>query len=58
MLDLLDAGRRIGLSLTGGNMLLPVKSVTAVIGITADRGACNVHKCATCPKIDCPFRKE
>jgi len=58
LLDLLDAGRRLGLSLTEGGMLVPAKSVTAVIGITADGSACRLHKCARCSKTDCPFRKE
>lgn len=58
LLDLLDANRRIGLSLTEGGMLAPTKSVTAVIGITRDQKSCHVHKCASCPTIDCPFRKE
>ncbi len=58
LLDLLDAARRIGLSLTEGGMLVPVKSVTAVIGITGDRSTCNIHKCADCKSAGCPFRKE
>jgi hypothetical protein len=58
LLDLLDAGRRIGLSLTKGGMLVPAKSVTAVIGITEDKSTCHIHKCADCSKNDCPFRKE
>jgi len=58
LLDLLDAGRRIGLSLTEGGMLVPVKSITAVIGITHDRASCHIHKCSDCSKTDCPFRKE
>lgn len=58
LLDLLDTGRRIGLSLTEGGMLVPVKSITAVIGITSDKGTCHIHKCADCIKTDCPFRKE
>lgn len=58
LLDLLDANRRIGLSLTEGGMLVPSKSVTAVVGITRNRESCHVHKCASCPKTDCPFRKE
>jgi len=58
LLDLLDTGRRIGLSLTEGGMLVPTKSVTAVIGITADQSTCHIHHCETCSNIDCPFRKE
>lgn len=58
LLNLLDAGRRIGLSLTAGGMLAPTKSVTAVVGITQDEASCHDGKCARCPNLDCPFREE
>jgi hypothetical protein len=38
IIDALDAVRRIGLSVTKSGMLVPVKSVTAVIGISKSRG--------------------
>ena len=57
LLELLDGGRRLGLSLTQGDMLVPAKSLTAVIGITQEEQSCQIHKCAACPNINCPFRK-
>lgn len=56
VLDLLQAPKRLGLSLTGGGMLVPEKSVTALVGIS-DRPeeACG-QKCMRCRKTDCPFR--
>lgn len=60
LLRLLHADKAIGLSLTSGYMLTPVKSVTAVIGLGAAPPAENclqAHKCAACPKRDCAYRK-
>lgn len=57
ILDTLEAGKRIGLTVTDSLMLAPTKSVTAVIGLTGEKGSCHTHKCAACPKTDCPFRQ-
>lgn len=57
LLCLLDASRRIGLTLTAGGMLVPEKSVTAVVGITkTPTRRCAVH-CHLCTMPTCPFRK-
>lgn len=59
LLRLTDAQRRIGLYLTGGDMLAPSKSVTAVLGIGPGRAdALPGEKCARCGKRDCAYRKE
>ena len=58
LLSLLDAPKRIGLTVTDSMMLTPTKSVTAVMGLTRERESCNVHKCASCDAVDCPFRQE
>lgn len=58
LLDALEADKRIGLTMTDGSMLVPTKSVTAFIGLTADAGSCHIHRCETCSKTNCPFRKE
>lgn len=56
VLDLLTAHKRIGLTLTAGGMLVPEKSVTAVVGISdREEDACG-QKCMRCRKTDCPFR--
>lgn len=57
LLALLDAPRRIGLTVTDSMMLTPTKSVTAIMGLTAEKESCNVHKCASCGAVDCPFRQ-
>lgn len=57
LFDMLDCGRKIGLTLTDGMMMAPIKSVTAVIGLAAD-AVCEWNKCMNCGNINCPFREE
>lgn len=58
ILRILEGPKRIGLSMTDSFLLVPTKSVTAVIGLTADRTSCHVGKCMECGARCCPFRKE
>lgn len=58
VLALLNAQRRIGLTRTESDMLVPTKSVTAVIGFTPEEKSCHVAKCMICTAKNCPFRKE
>lgn len=58
ILDGLEAGKRIGITLTDGGLMLPSKSVTAVIGISRIRTACHVEGCEACGKKDCAYRRE
>jgi cobalamin-dependent methionine synthase I len=51
--------RRIGITLTEGNLMMPSKSVTAVIGLTSGKQeSCWKRSCSQCEKTDCEFRKE
>lgn len=57
LIDILQATKRMGLSLTKSHMLVPTKSVTAIIGISNQKenrqkscGACNLVK-------TCAYRK-
>ena len=45
----------IGMSLSSALMLMPRKSVTAIIGLTKNKSAA-VKSCAGCDRIDCPSR--
>ncbi len=57
--EMLECGKRIGVVLTEGNLMMPSKSVTAVIGLTAkERESCQMEKCSLCMKTDCEFRQE
>ncbi len=57
ILRMLDAAKKIGLSMTDGNMLTPTKSVTADIGFSKVRIPCPVQGCGSCGKTDCTFRR-
>ena len=52
---LLDVQRRIGVTLTDSCMMIPTKSVTAVVGL-CDRAATHSDRCAACERRDCAFR--
>ena len=58
LFDALDIPKKIGVSLTSSFLMIPFKSVTAVIGLSPDPSLCHVHKCMTCTAKNCPFRKE
>ena len=59
----LDAARRIGLTVSSSGLLLPRKSVTAVIGLAqqelrAEQRDLSRHNCAACRLLDCPYRRK
>jgi hypothetical protein len=58
ILNNLDAYRKIGLSTTENFILLPRKSVTAVIGFHQGEGIQKNIKCKECKNEKCNFRKE
>jgi len=58
LLGILDAPKKIGLTMTDSFMLAPSKSVTAVIGLTKKQKAAIIAKCMECKSINCPFRKD
>jgi|GEM_PF-188363 len=66
---LLNCAKLIGLTLTEGGMMAPIKSVTAVLGVREGQKrtyapaldqevqGCPVNKCSQCTKYDCEFRR-
>jgi len=56
MIKVLDAERRMALSLSGGYMLIPSKSVTAVVGFSNEKTEAN-EKCALCTNKQCAYRR-
>ena len=57
--DLLDISRQIGVSLTGSGLMLPQKSVTALLGVSDTPQEHRHRGCASCKLFDtCTFRKE
>ena len=54
---LLDTPRKIGLTVTESCLLAPVKSVTAVIGLSSEPQPCHRKGCEECGKTDCAYRR-
>ena len=57
ILAMLEASKRIGVTMTDSYMLTPTKSVTAVIGIGDREVNCNPNGCEECKKMDCTYRR-
>jgi cobalamin-dependent methionine synthase I len=56
MLKLLNAEKSIAISLTDGLMLIPSKSVTAVVGFSKEKHDNHEKKCAHCTNTCCKYR--
>lgn len=57
LLATLDAQRRLGITLTKTLLMTPTKSVTAVVGMSAERQESSRRTCAGCPCFDfCTIR--
>ena len=57
IINLLNCGKRISLTLTNGSMLAPSKSVTAVIGFAAQVEKKTSEKCEYCAARLCEFKE-
>ena len=55
--DVLDCSRKIGLTLTDSLLMMPSKSVTAIIGLSRENTNCSPRGCEVCDKTDCNFRR-
>lgn len=56
LLALLDSHRQAGITLSEGLLMLPQKSVSAIVGIGSAGCESLQHDCAACGKLDCAFR--
>ena len=56
LLALLDSHRQAGIALSEGLLMLPQKSVSAIVGIGSAGCESLLHDCAACGKLDCAFR--
>jgi len=57
IINILDCERKIGLTLTDSFLMLPRKSVTAVIGLGKSSKVENEEKCKGCSMKNCIYRK-
>ncbi len=53
----LECTKRIGLTLTDSLLMYPTKSVSALIGLTANPQSCHIGKCRDCENTACAFRE-
>lgn len=54
---ILEVQKKIGVTLTGSLLMMPSKSVTAVIGLSEENTHCMLQGCEACEKRDCSFRR-
>lgn len=57
VIEVLKASKKIGLSLTGSFMMVPTKSVTAVIGLSRTATKCHKEGCESCAMKHCVYRR-
>ena len=53
----LDCSRKIGVTLTDSLMMLPTKSVSALIGISSENTECKQEGCEACENYNCAYRR-
>lgn len=53
----LDCSRKIGVTLTDSCLMLPSKSVSAVIGLSKTNSGCTHSGCEVCKNTECKFRR-
>lgn len=58
IIRMLELPKTIGLTMTDSYMLTPIKSVTAVMGISSENMLCHRKGCESCEKKDCAYRRE
>ena len=56
IVEFLQTKKNIGVSLTESLMMVPVKSVTAIIGIGKEKNKCTGPGCMLCSGTNCPYR--
>ena len=56
-LNLLKAQKNIGLTVTDSGLMVPIKSVTAIIGISSTDTKCRLQGCEACSKTECTYRR-
>ncbi len=57
LIRVLDAPKQIGLTLTDSLLMMPSKSVTAIVGVSDVPVICHPQGCEACAKTDCEYRR-
>lgn len=56
-LAVLNASKTVGIILSEGGVMIPVKSVTAIIGVSKDNTRCHIEGCESCGRTDCAYKR-
>ncbi len=56
-LELLNASKQIGIYLTDGGVMVPEKTVTAIMGIGPKNMNCNLEGCEVCTQKNCEYKR-
>ena len=56
-LRVLNAQKTVGIYLSEGGIMLPEKSVTALMGLSRENSRCHIEGCEACGKTDCAYRR-
>lgn len=56
-LRVLDARKTVGIYLSDGGVMMPEKSVTAVMGLSRENSRCHIEGCEACGKTNCAYRR-
>lgn len=57
LFEALQVSKKIGITLTESCLMLPMKSITGVVGLSPDPSLCHVGRCMDCDSENCPFRR-
>lgn len=57
-LRVLEATKKIGIVLSEGGVMIPEKSVTAVMGLSRERTGCHTEGCESCGNKNCAYRRQ
>lgn len=56
-LRVLNAQKTVGIYLSEGGIMLPEKSVTALMGLSRENSRCHIEGCEACGRTDCAYRR-
>lgn len=56
-LRVIGADRTVGITLTEGGVMVPEKSVTAIMGLSTENNKCLIEGCEACENINCAYRR-
>lgn len=57
-LRVLEATKKIGIVLSEGGVMIPEKSVTAVMGLSREQTRCHIEGCESCENKNCAYRRQ